>query len=1037
MALIDQFERMGRDGAEYRGVPFWSWNDELDPQELSRQVKEMKKAGLGGHFMHARKGLVTEYMGPSWLECIKSTVKASKEAGLKAWLYDENCWPSGTGGGAIPALNAAYVACRLCWELVSPAGFKPRERAVATFLVKPADGRLADVRPQDPKTAVRRAKPDDQILHFYAEPVRHGNPWDYTDLLNPKAVKEFIHHTYQGYSTLVRREFGKTVPGIFTDEPQWSRPIPWSTCLPNAFKKLNGYDLLDSLPMLAFETGDYQAFRYDFWYAATQLFVESFTRQIGEWCGKRKIALTGHLNAEDSLASQMSCVGAAMPHYQHMQTPGIDHLCRRITDPLLCKQVSSVAHQFGGRRVLSEMFGCAGWNISFEELKWIAEWQLVQGVDLICQHLSLYSLRGCRKRDYPPSLHYQQPWWDDYKLLNDYFARLTLMLTRGKHVADILLLHTIESAWTSYRPDDSSEVDALNADLVALSSALLGMHCDFDFGDESILAEHGRTQSDGTLRIKSCTYSVVIVPRCVTLRSTTLALLQRFMERGGAVVLTGPPPGRVDGRPSDDAAAALADADQIQPRAAALRSLIRKLLPPRIEVLSGANRNATSIYVQQRSLASDQIFFLANINSQKAVTTRVRLPGGGRVERWDCETGEPEVLKTRKRGNMTELELTFPPAGSHLLVQQKRRRPVAVRTRRPRPAGKVDVHDAWLVERKDPNALTIDRCSYRIADGDWSEPTPVLRVQDDLRHINDSEVCEFKYAFQADFAEKLPQFVHLAVETPDAYEISMNGLSVGTTELNGSADLGWWRDVSFRRLDVSRLLKPQDTNEIVLRRLITGEAERRRLMEQLEARPERVNRLRYGPEIESLYVIGDFMVRSATRFRQMKRRALATEGPFVLCDNWRQATPGDLVQQGLPFYAGTVRLCQTVMIPERRLKPIKGATLAFDPPDAIVTKVYVNEHLAGRRGWQPYQFEVGEWLKPGRNDLVIELTGSCRNLLGPHHHVTGELFSVGPQSFRATRGWTDESGTPENIWTNRYSFVRFGLVGPVTLTLWK
>lgn len=33
---------------EYREVPFWSWNDNLDPDELRRQIQLMKQGGWGG-----------------------------------------------------------------------------------------------------------------------------------------------------------------------------------------------------------------------------------------------------------------------------------------------------------------------------------------------------------------------------------------------------------------------------------------------------------------------------------------------------------------------------------------------------------------------------------------------------------------------------------------------------------------------------------------------------------------------------------------------------------------------------------------------------------------------------------------------------------------------------------------------------------------------------------------------------------------------------------------------------------------------------
>ena len=32
---------------DYRPVPFWSWNDDLEPEELVRQIRDMKDKGIG------------------------------------------------------------------------------------------------------------------------------------------------------------------------------------------------------------------------------------------------------------------------------------------------------------------------------------------------------------------------------------------------------------------------------------------------------------------------------------------------------------------------------------------------------------------------------------------------------------------------------------------------------------------------------------------------------------------------------------------------------------------------------------------------------------------------------------------------------------------------------------------------------------------------------------------------------------------------------------------------------------------------------
>ena len=84
--------------AAYRGAPFWSWNDRLDPAELVRQVRDMKAHGMGGFFMHSREGLETPYMGPSGWSASARWSRPPAKSGMHAWLYDEDRWPSGYGG---------------------------------------------------------------------------------------------------------------------------------------------------------------------------------------------------------------------------------------------------------------------------------------------------------------------------------------------------------------------------------------------------------------------------------------------------------------------------------------------------------------------------------------------------------------------------------------------------------------------------------------------------------------------------------------------------------------------------------------------------------------------------------------------------------------------------------------------------------------------------------------------------------------------------------------------------------------------------
>ena len=106
---MDQYlAKLNEKAAEHRSVPFWSLNDKLQPEVLREQIRQMKSAGIGGFFMHARGGLETEYMSEEWLDCISACIDEADKQGMDAWAYDENGWPSGFADGVVPAKGWEY-----------------------------------------------------------------------------------------------------------------------------------------------------------------------------------------------------------------------------------------------------------------------------------------------------------------------------------------------------------------------------------------------------------------------------------------------------------------------------------------------------------------------------------------------------------------------------------------------------------------------------------------------------------------------------------------------------------------------------------------------------------------------------------------------------------------------------------------------------------------------------------------------------------------------------------------------------------------
>ncbi len=513
--------------AIYRGAPFWSWNSKLEPHRLCAQIESMHQAGMGGFFMHSRYGLKTPYLSNEWFACVTACVEKARQLDMKAYLYDEDRWPSGPAGGLITRDHEQF---RIHLLQRVAAGEENRGDPVASFKLAMEGGRLQSYRPCDAGEA------DVSFRVITGETVSWHNDGSYLDTLSSEAVAEFIRVTHRAYADRYGKDFGDVIPAIFTDEPNDGTAnvrgndrdrVPWTPELPQEFRRRRGYDLRERLPELFFPLApgkDFSQVRYDYYRTVTELFVENFTGQIGAWCQKHRLAFTGHVLEEGGIRRQIAQVGACMPHYEHMQWPGIDMLCDNNIELITAKQCTSVASQLGKERVLSEMYGCTGWDWPLEGHKFVGDWQYACGVNFRCQHLLHYSLAGGAKRDYPASIFEHSPWWKHYNVVEDYFARLSLMLTQGKPLRDVLVLHPAESGWGVFGPDSAEAMASLERPLDEIMHLLSGQHYDWDFGDESLLARHAKVSGD-SLKVGKMAYRVVIVPPSFTLRGTTVKLL--------------------------------------------------------------------------------------------------------------------------------------------------------------------------------------------------------------------------------------------------------------------------------------------------------------------------------------------------------------------------------------------------------------------------------------------------------------------------------------------------------------------------------
>ena len=464
-ALPDQW---ARPPAEFSQAPFWFWNDNLSEGELVRQLDDFKAHGVQAFVIHPRAGLPKDigWLSDRMIDFMRFTIEQAAKRDMWVILYDEGMYPSGSSSGQVVAENPAFRTRGLVSVDLDEAkagtevngvrigndgqpDLAENQTLIAITKRKTNGHRLAVVdRPAAEGRSYIRG------LHFTQDdPPRRSNHREVSenhppaaDILNPEAVACFIRCVYQKYYDEFGNHFGKAVKAIFTDEPSLLAKgsergmVPGTTGILEHVNAFLGYDFTEHLPAL-WHGDEPNARRYrDDYNRALQARLEvTFYKQISQWCQSHNIALTGHPMGPDDIG-----------HLRHFQMPGQDIVWRYIEpdkpsalegeQSTQAKCASSAMIHLKRRRNLNEFCGAYGHNFTFQEMKWLANWLLVRGCNLLVPHAFYYSIRGPRVDERPPDVGPNNKWWPQYKSFAVGTSRLCWLNTDSQHICHLAIL---------------------------------------------------------------------------------------------------------------------------------------------------------------------------------------------------------------------------------------------------------------------------------------------------------------------------------------------------------------------------------------------------------------------------------------------------------------------------------------------------------------------------------------------------------------------------------------------------------------------
>lgn len=428
---------------EFSVMPFWFWNDTLKDEEIVRQIADFEAHGVYGFVIHPRIGLPEDvtWLGDKMIHAMNVAINEASRRNIYVILYDEGMYPSGSSSGQVVAKNPEHAAHGLAKidlkkgeEPVLAEGIK-----LVTIIDRPDGSRIAVV--EQPSRGVIRG------LHYLNEGeqrLREESP-PAGDILNPDAVTSFVDLVYERYYEEFGKYFGKTIIGIFTDEPSplgrgSARGIvPGNSSLLPQIEKIIGYDITPFLSDLWYsDNKNSQKHSADYNRAINICLEENYYRRLGNWCFLHNIALMGHPAGSMDIGAE-----------QYFQIPGQD-LVWRYVEPgakalegqhsTMAKCASSAMLHLGYRRNSNEIYGAYGHNLTWDEMVWLANWCFVRGHNLLIPHAFYYSVRGPRFDERPPDVGPNAAWWNDYKPYADACRRLSWLNTDSHQVCDIAIL---------------------------------------------------------------------------------------------------------------------------------------------------------------------------------------------------------------------------------------------------------------------------------------------------------------------------------------------------------------------------------------------------------------------------------------------------------------------------------------------------------------------------------------------------------------------------------------------------------------------
>lgn len=698
--ILDRFKNPS---TEFNPVTMWFWNGKVTKEGITRELEEFRAQGIYEFFIHPAEGAEFEYLSDEFMELIQYVVAEAKRLGMKYWIYDEFDWPSGVAGGlltrdypefkqwgvvpfVIDAQAAAYSwkithkGKFLCALSVTEKDGKSFSKDVSHLFEIEKQGDFLDIFLKNSYVT------DQRIYVFIAEeipcqvPANRQKPGidahlGYVDMLNYDAITKYIELTHERYKKYIGEEFGKTVMGVFTDEPTTHYDLrgltmcPWTEKFPEEFEKRRGYSIMPYMYALAIEA--YTPFdakvKDDYYRTLKEIYHENFTGQIANWCNANGLKLTGHYGGEETLGAYIP-QGDMQTELMLMEVPGMDTIwcADKIDDNnynIAGKLVSGAAKFADKDRILSETYTCSYWNLKLPTIKRIANRLIVTGANMV-QFMGAWYAVDDRVKWPGPAYSYQNTLYKYFHKFSDYMSSLQSLSAATRPDANTLLfiplaegialdVHINGVRRRTQVPEAYTNLQRLYEDTL---NALLFEGIGFDLISEN-LADRIEVKG-GKAYIGDYCYGSIVLPSMEHTNSYVASLIEKLRGTDVKVIFLEKVTGIVTDKgekvdygfsfapvSADESISIEQDENAYLIKNASLPVEMTSLRRALTDIIGHKTLNFESeerVYVVSRSNENCEVYFISNDENKKATVTVDILPG---MEFYNPETRELKNFK--------------------------------------------------------------------------------------------------------------------------------------------------------------------------------------------------------------------------------------------------------------------------------------------------------------------------------------------------------------------------------------------------------